>query len=187
MTTRHMSRALAGSRRDAWSAVVQLSGRWRWVLWGVAATLAAVLAVLVMWPSPRPAPRARPYLAFTACLLTDGQGLAGSAAGPVWAGMQDASLATRAKVQYLPTVGVADVAGVLPYLASLAQRHCDLIVAVGAAQVAAVDAAAEKYPDTRFVTVGGARPGPNVTVVDGSSAPQVRKRISSLVRAAVRS
>jgi hypothetical protein len=69
------------------------------------AVLVVGLAAWILWPSPRP----RPYLAFTACLLTDEQGVAGSAAGAVWAGMQDASLATRAKVQYVPAVGTGGV------------------------------------------------------------------------------
>jgi hypothetical protein len=73
------------------------TGRRRLVVW--AAVLAVLgtavgLGVRMLWPSTTQAPRTRPYLAFTACLLTDDQGAAGMAAGPVWAGMQDASLAT---------------------------------------------------------------------------------------------
>jgi basic membrane lipoprotein Med (substrate-binding protein (PBP1-ABC) superfamily) len=183
-------RAESGSRYGVgpfWGCRTESERRWLWVVLGMAALAVAGLVGWAVWPSPPAAPRARPYLAFTACLLTDGQAVAGSAAGPVWAGMQDASLAARAKVQYLPAVGAVDAAEVLPYLASLVQRQCDLIVAVGAAQVAAVDAAAERYPGTRFVAVGGTRSRQNVTVVDGSSTPKVRERISSLIRAAVRS
>ena len=158
---------------------------WRVALPAGFAVLALVIA-WALWPSSAPPPRARPYLAFTACLLTDGQGVAGAAARPVWAGMQDASLATRAKVQYLAAMGATDTGGVLPYLASLVQRHCDVVVAVGPVQVEAVSAQAGKYPGIRFVAVGRARSGPNVTVVDGTSAQRVRDRISALIRAACR-
>jgi basic membrane lipoprotein Med (substrate-binding protein (PBP1-ABC) superfamily) len=76
-------------------------------------------------------------------------------------------------------------AAVLPYLASLVQRHCDVVVAVGPAQVDAVSAQAGRYPGIGFVAVGRARSGRNVTVVDGTSAQQVRDRISGLIRTAV--
>ncbi len=150
--------------------------------------LAAVTAAALLWaiwPSTGPAPRAREYLAFTACLLTDGQGVAGEPAVPVWAGMQDASLATRAKVQFLPAVGAGTAEEVRPYLTSLVQRHCDLVVAVGPAQVAAVGADAGRYPAARFVTVGGTVSGSNVTAVVERSPERIRERVAALVRAAV--
>jgi basic membrane lipoprotein Med (substrate-binding protein (PBP1-ABC) superfamily) len=145
------------------------------------------LGVWVLWPSagPAPQPRARQYLAFTACLLTDGRGIAGQRAAPAWAGMQDASLATRVKVQFLPAAGAATAADASAYLASLVQRHCDLIVAVGEAPVAAVAADAAKYPDARFIAVGGVASAPNVTAVGAASGSQVRERVAALVRAAV--
>src|SRR5262249_6154599 len=84
------------------------SVRRKYLLVIAVAAVAAGLVVWALWPAGAP-PRARPYLAFTACLLTDGQGIGGAAARPVWAGMSDASLATRVKVQYLPSVGAATV------------------------------------------------------------------------------
>jgi basic membrane lipoprotein Med (substrate-binding protein (PBP1-ABC) superfamily) len=159
----------------------------RRVLLGAVVAVAVGFTVWTLWPSARPAPRARSYLAFTACLLTDAQGVTGAAARPVWAGMQDASLATRAKVQYLPAMAATRTADVLPYLASLVQRHCDVVVTVGPAQVDAVTTVAGRYPDVRFVVVGRAPAGPNVTVIDTASAQQVRDRVSALIRAAVKS
>ena len=158
----------------------------RWWVWAVAAAVVLV-AVLTwaLWPSGEPAPRARPYLEYTACLLTDGQGVAGQPAAQVWAGMQDASLATHAKVQYLPVIGEETVANAAPYLASLVQRQCRVVVAVGSAQVAAVVADAVKYPGVRFAVVGGGVSGGNVTSVSATPADGVRARVSALVRDAV--
>jgi hypothetical protein len=160
------------------------TGRRRLIALSAVLAIAVGLGVWGLWPST-PAPRARQYLAFTACLLTDERGLAGEQAVPVWAGMQDASLASRAKVQFLPATGATTAAGVSPYLASLVQRHCDLIVAVGTPQVAAVSADAARYPDARFVAVGGGASGANVTTVGDTSPAGVRNRVGALVRAAV--
>ena len=148
-----------------------------------AVVFVAGLMMWAFWPAGTP-PRARPYLSFTACLLTDGQGIAVAVARPVWDGMSDASLATRAKVQYLPSVGAVTVDGVRPYLASLVQRHCDVVVAVGTQPVAAVAADASAYPRVRFAVVGGAS-RPNVTALDAGPAPAVRARVDAWVRAEV--
>jgi basic membrane lipoprotein Med (substrate-binding protein (PBP1-ABC) superfamily) len=167
---------------------VELVVRRRWV-WVAAAAAVVVSAVVVwwVWPSRREVPRARPYLDYTACLLTDGQGIAGVAARPVWAGLEDASLATHARVQYLAVVGESTVANALPYLSSLVQRRCAVVVAVGAAQVAAVNAAAAKYPGVRFVVVGGPADGGNVIGLNGLSDTQVRDRIRVILTDAVHS
>src|SRR5947207_16029154 len=91
------------------------------------------------WLSSRNAepPRARQYLAFTACLLTGADGIAGADAAPVWAGMQDASAQTRAKVEYLSVSEPATKENAEPFLASLVSRQCDVVLVVGSAQVAA--------------------------------------------------
>jgi alcohol dehydrogenase class IV len=143
----------------------------------VAALAAAGVLTWALWPQhrPRSEPRAREYLAYTACLLTDVHGVTGDQAATVWAGMQDASLATHAKIQYLPVTGEPTAANALTHLGSLTQRHCDLIVAVGPAQVAAVDHAAARYPTTRFVTVttgtGTASAGAAIPTPMGSATP----------------
>lgn len=144
------------------------------------------LAGLVVWAglSGGPAPRARQYLAFTACLLTDSRGLASAQAARVWQGMQDASLATRAKVEYLPVMSGDSAGAAAPYVASLLQRHCDVVVATGAAQVAAVSVAAPEYPAVEFVAVGPAATVPHVTTVR-AAAGRVRAEVAALITAAV--
>jgi basic membrane lipoprotein Med (substrate-binding protein (PBP1-ABC) superfamily) len=167
--------------------VVKLSTKRRW--WLVAAATVVVLAGLaawIWWPRPAP-PRARQYLAFTACLLTDGQGLAGSPAHATWSGMQDASLATRAKVEYLAVPGHAGQADALPYVTSLVQRRCDVVLAVGTAQVTAVTAVAPRYPHTHFVTIGGnAVAVGNVSNVTAGSTGEIHDRVNALVTGFVR-
>jgi hypothetical protein len=98
--------------------------RWRAVAGGVGAVIAA-LAIWLVWPSSPGVPgadRVRQYLAFRACLLTGARGITGGDAAAAWSGMQQASLATRAMVSYLPVLGPATRTTAVPYLASLAHR-----------------------------------------------------------------
>ena len=118
-------------------------------------------------------------------MLTDGQGLAGAQAAPVWAGLQDASLSTHAKVQYLQASGPDTAANAAPYLASLVQRKCAVVVAVGPAQVGAVATEATKYPGVRFVVVGVAGSGKNVMSIDSSVPAEVRSRVAKTITDAV--
>jgi basic membrane lipoprotein Med (substrate-binding protein (PBP1-ABC) superfamily) len=136
-------------------------------LWAVAVVVIFAGGLWFWWPAPAPPPpRARPYLDFTACLLTDDQGIAGPSA-PVWAGLQDASLATRAKVQYLAVPGPQTESNALPFANSLAQRQCDLIFAAGVAPVAAARAVAPGYPAIHFYLVAASSPAPVSPPVPG--------------------
>lgn len=135
------------------------------------AITACAIAGLVAWnmlSSQTSAPRARQYLEFKACLLTDAHGITGQQAAPVWAAMEDASLKTHARVQYLPTFGPATVPNTLPYLASLVQRRCDIIIAAGEIPVATVSQGANRFPKTKFLAVGGQATEPNVVLVNPS-------------------
>jgi hypothetical protein len=154
-----------------------------WLIGGaaVAVLLVAGLLTWTLWPDSRPDPRARVYLDTTACLLTPAAGVTDKEAAPVWAGMQQASLATRGKVQYLEVDGPQTSAQASTYLATLAGSKCDLIVTVGRAQNDALSHAASSYPKTRFVLVGNGAPQPNVTVVDGSDPTQVTDEVRAQV------
>ncbi|QSY48545.1 MULTISPECIES: hypothetical protein [Streptomyces] len=124
-----------------------------------------------------PAPRARQYSAHSACLLTDGQGVTGREAAPVWAGMEDASLATKAKVMNLPVFGPDTTANAVPYVNTLVQRRCDVVIAVGGTPVAATRDVAGRTPKTRFAVVGDGRTEGNVTVIprtEGTRAAAAR-------------
>lgn len=145
-----------------------------------------VWAVLALRPSPAPPPpRARQYLDFTACLLTDERGTNGPEAKPVWAGLQDASLATRAKVQYLAVSGQQTVDNAVPYLNALAQRQCNLVLAAGPVPAGAVGRSAAQFPGTRFVVVGSGTTAGNVVTVNATTPETVRSAIDRIVTDAV--
>jgi basic membrane lipoprotein Med (substrate-binding protein (PBP1-ABC) superfamily) len=118
------------------------------------------------------------YTAFQACLLTGANGLADPAAAPLWAGMQDASLATHAKVSYLAVAGPQTDGNARPYANTLVARHCSLVIGVGQSSVDAVELAAKVNPHKNFAVVGGRDTG-NVTVIAATAA---RSSIDMLIR-----
>lgn len=79
-----------------------------WVAAGVAVIVGASAVLWLARPSgpEEPPSRAREYIEFQACLLTGAEGLSDPATQPVWAGMQEASRETRAKVSYLAVQGI---------------------------------------------------------------------------------
>ncbi|MEU9318567.1 BMP family ABC transporter substrate-binding protein [Streptomyces sp. NPDC048295] len=137
--------------------------RGRRALWaaGGALLLAGCVLLGVRWfggtdPANPPDTRARQYRDFDACLLTGDQGIAaGSPAAPVWAGMQQGSADTRARVTYLPVMGEQTTANAQPHMNSLMQRGCGIVLAVGPAQREAARTAAKRHPETPFVVIGG--------------------------------
>ncbi|MEW2634829.1 BMP family ABC transporter substrate-binding protein [Streptomyces sp. NPDC048389] len=130
-----------------------------------------VLGLVGVWlfvgdqkPTP-PDPRARQYKNFNACLLTDDKGvMAGTTAATVWQGMQEASGDTRVRVNYVPVTGEQTAANALPFLNSLLQRQCSVVLAVGAPQVEVAEAQAAKHQKISFVVVDGAKNAGNVTL-----------------------
>lgn len=155
----------------------------RWPLAAGAAVVvaAAGIAAWAWWPRPAAVAHARQYLDVSACLLTGPAGIApGTAAAPVWAAMQSASLATRVKVTYLADTGPADAG---PMLNTLIQRQCGVIIAAGPA-AAGVAAAGKANPHQRFLlvtAVGAAAPEAtqNTAVVPAADAPG---RIDQVIR-----
>lgn len=145
----------------------------------------AGLATWALWPDP---PRQREYLDATGCLLTGEEGVATEPARSVWASMQEASVATLVRVQFLEVNGQQTAANAGPYLASLATSRCGTIIATGQAQVEAVSAAAAGYPAIDFVTVDGGTAAANVRVLH-TTAPDalhadIRERLEDLARSA---
>ena len=151
-----------------------------WIGGAVGALVAgtAVTLLIVGGTPEQPAPRAREYTAKQACLLTDAKGVNSAPAASVWAGMEDASLATHAKVMYLPSTGPDTVGNTIPYANTLLQRHCNVILAVGQVQTAAVSQIARSKPSAQFVIVG---PGNGVTkenVTTLPTSPGMRSQIA---------
>lgn len=152
---------------------------------GVAvAGITAGVLVLVSGGGSAPPARARIYANVDACLLTGAAGVSDPAVAPVWAGMEDASLSTHARVSYLTVTGPATEANALPFLGSLLVRGCKVIVAVGAPERSAVLTDARRFSATKFVIFGAASAPSNVTAV-AFSAAGVRSTVAGVVRAEV--
>lgn len=150
----------------------------------VVATAVTVLA----WPSNPAVPgaaRVKQYANTRACLLTTSAGVSDPLAGAVWAGMQGASGATRAMVSYLPVPANATKSAALPYVASLVQRQCGVIVAVGPAQVAAATTEAARFHQVRFIVVSGDSASPNVVRISPAPSAQVHSAVQAAVSAAL--
>jgi hypothetical protein len=169
-----------------------LSGR-RWLsLGGVLVVIAGAVA-LGVWAlgSGTAAPsaaavRARVYGSSQACLLTGARGIAGAPAAQAWAGMEDASLKTRAKVSYLAVSGPATEANAVSFLGSLLVRKCDVIIASGAPEQAAVLADAARFPGVRFIVAGHTVPQiVGETNVAAASLSGLRSAVGAMVAADV--
>jgi hypothetical protein len=153
--------------------------------WALAAAALAVVVVLawVLWPSDPPPPRQREYRAETACLLTGAKGVAEPEAAPVWAGMQEASLATHVKIQYLEVTGPQTAENAETYLASLVQSRCDLILSAGSAPVGALRAGAARFPTVHFVGINGGTATSNVSLVEAKSPQVAQQKARDLIAA----
>ncbi|MFF7383328.1 BMP family ABC transporter substrate-binding protein [Streptomyces griseoluteus] len=179
----------------AMTAAARLSrDRRAWIAAGAVLLVAVAAVIWVQLAGGQDGPpdtRARQYKEFDACLLTGDTGIArGTDAASAWRGMQRASLETRARINYVPVTGAQSVANTQPFLNSLMQRHCGVLVAVGAPQARVARAAAAEHPEVRFVVVegashaGGEKAG-NVTAAEpGASLPTtVADAITRAVRA----
>ena len=159
--------------------------------WFYAGTAAVVLVgaglAWLLWPSPKvpPPPRARSYLDYTACLLTGEAGIADTVAAPAWAGLQDASLTTHAKIQYLAIAGPQTVDNGVTFLNSLAQSGCNLIFAAGDIATATVDRGAAQFPNTPFYPIGGGATHANTFPISAGSPESVRTTVVRTLTAAV--
>jgi basic membrane lipoprotein Med (substrate-binding protein (PBP1-ABC) superfamily) len=156
-----------------------------------ALVITAGLLTWLFWPANPPIPgaeRVRQYTNVRACMLTGADGVADSVAAAAWAGMQGASSSSRAMVSYLPVAGTGGEPAAVPYLASLVQRECRVIVAVGRAQVAAATAQADRYHQVHFIVVATGPAGPSdsaVVRIAAAPAAQVHSAVQAAVRAAV--
>jgi hypothetical protein len=167
------------------AALREWATRHRWWLTGAGVITLAVILIVVLWPTPTrtlPPTRARQYLAFDACLLTGPQGLADPAVAPVWAGMQDASLATHAKVSYLAVTGPQTPGNAQPYANTLLQRQCSLVIGVGQSQVDAVEAVARTHPTTKFAVETDSPTSTNITALTASTPTTLRAATAAVIK-----
>lgn len=148
----------------------------------------AVSGAPLPWSSggrPLPPARARVYEDVDACLLTGASGLNDPQAAQSWAGMEDASKATTARVSYLAATGPATEAETVPFVNTLLVQGCRVVVASGAPERAAVLADASLYASVRFVVTGPAANSPsNVTALAFTPAG-LQAGVASAVEAGV--
>jgi len=180
-----MDKRLRGAAR-ARPVAVGSRRRRPWLIGGALVfVLVAVGLTWGLWPEGSPDPRARVYTEATACLLTPAGGVVDKYAAPVWAGMQQASLATHGKVQYLEVDGPQTGENAKTYLATLIAGKCDLVLTAGEAPNAALAGSAVAYPKLRFVLVGKGQAQGNVSVLDAAEPSQVTERVRTVVTAAL--
>jgi hypothetical protein len=185
--------AVVAEAAESGSLVRRLPGRW--VLLGLGTAVAgagiglAVSGAPLPWsPGGRvlPPARARVYESVDACLLTGAQGLADPAAAQAWAGMEDASRATSARVSYLAVTGPATLAAAEPFAGSLLVQGCKVIVASGAAERAAALAEAGRFGSVRFVVTGPAAGSPRNVTALAFTPSGLAASVASAVEAGVR-
>lgn len=154
---------------------------------GLFVTAAVVVGVILHGGRTPPAPsRASLYSASTACLLTDSRGVGAAPASTVWAGMQDASVATHAKVTYQTVNGAATTANAIPYANSLVEEDCDVVLAVGDPQTSALTQIAERNPKTNFVIVGGSTASAEANLKAIGLSPSTRGLVEQAIAAVMK-
>lgn len=161
---------------------------WKVVACALGAAGGVGLLTWLVWPSPGPVDAAAPvrqYSDVSVCLLTGARGVTGDPQAAVWQGVQDASVATHARAEYLAVSGPATTANALPYLSGLLQRKCSVVLAVGPAPAAAAVTDAGRFPSVRFITVGHAEIAPPVTTVAAGPPGRVRVAVRDAVTAAL--
>lgn len=131
--------------------------------------VAAGILAWVIWPEPEVEPRPREYKDATACLLTDGEGVAGAEAAAVWQEMQRVSAETSGQVRYLAVSGEQTVTNARSFAGTLILGRCSVIIATRGITGDAVRALAGAHQGQHFVVVGGdASSLSNVETVDVS-------------------
>ncbi|MEU6194556.1 hypothetical protein [Streptomyces sp. NPDC047061] len=180
--------AVVGGAAVTW--LRSLRGRTIALAAGGVAVVAAVVVTVVLVSSgddgrpPIPDTRARHYTDVDACLLTGEKGISGGTAAAVWQGMQDASLKTHARVSYAQVLGEQSTGNARPFLNSLLQRSCDVVLAVGRPEVTAAAQTAPTHKSVCFVLVGGGGTAAS-NVADVSAGDGVRADVAGAVERAV--
>jgi len=126
---------------------------------GVGVTLLLVLAF-----TDDSAPLARTDISskFKVCLLDVAQG--GSDAKIVWNAVRSAAEEAPINAQHL-TVPAGSNVDPAPYLNSLIELHCHLVIISGVELGEALKAAAANHPDARFLSIGVPVDLPNVRTI----------------------
>jgi hypothetical protein len=147
-------------------AVKAWSGRQKILLSAGAAVVVAGL-VWLGWPTEEPAPLAPVNNVagnYRACLLSPIGIDVPPSASQVWTGLQEAAAGGRVNAQQFPVPG-SGAATVAPYVNGVVGQGCDVVVAADQSLVPAVEAAAKRVTEQRFLLVGVSLDLPNVATV----------------------
>jgi basic membrane lipoprotein Med (substrate-binding protein (PBP1-ABC) superfamily) len=159
-----------------------------WVITLGVAVLATIGVALIWQPGDKsrhiPAARTRTTIAFTACVLTDSHGIAGKDAAPAWRGVLNAQASTNLRAQSLQVAGKGRTADAVIAVNTLTQRSCNLIIAAGDPQVAAVWKQASLYPEQDFlvIDVAGHPVSGNVAVVTTPDATTIASKVATATK-----
>ncbi|MFR9799521.1 hypothetical protein ACL02U_27050 [Streptomyces sp. MS06] len=115
---------------------------------------------------------------FRACLINDQRDA--TMAQPVWSALQQSASGSDVNAQRIE-VPQSDQSASLPYVNSLVQRKCGLIIAVGPNLHSAVVSAARHNPHQNFISIGTPISLPNVR---SYSATELSTVISAIRQAA---
>ena len=168
---------------------MRLPGRGIWLAMGGAVVIGVVAGLLIsgsLGSRSLPSVRARVYANYDLCLLAGPGGVSAAPDSLAWAGLEDASRVTSARVSYLAVTGPGTEAGALPVLGSLLVRGCRVIVATGGPERAAVLADAPRFARVRFVVTGPASGPANLTAVVFTPSG-LRAAVATAVESGVRS
>jgi len=158
--------------------------RWPWLVSGLI-VLVSVAGWLV-WPRAEAhPPRERQYRSDLACLLTDDKGVAEGDAAAAWAGLRDASETTLVRSQSLAVTGEQSEANAMSFLASLVQRQCGLVIAVGSAPVAAVLSGSQRFTGPTYAVVAKEAPARPILAVTLGDHEAIRAGVKELVEKAL--
>jgi basic membrane lipoprotein Med (substrate-binding protein (PBP1-ABC) superfamily) len=164
----------------------------RWLIAVTAVTVVAILTIgltLLLNDHGRriPPARTRTTIAFTACLLTDAHGVTGTTAAPAWQGILKAQAATNMKAQSLQVTEKGRVAEAVIGVNTLAQRSCNLVIATGELQTAAVWQQATTFRRQHFlvITTTPHRTARNVAVVPSDDAATIITKVATTTKNAV--
>jgi hypothetical protein len=152
-----------------------------------------VLAVAVpsawfFWPRSQPVVLERVYHG-DACMLTGSAGINTPTSSAAWAGVRAGATKRGARASFFTVSGPQTQAQARPMLASLLQRKCSVIVAVGSVPAAVARAGASKASSVTFVLVedgAATSAGSNVLTVATADRPALTSTITADVSAHVR-
>ncbi|WP_146067959.1 hypothetical protein [Streptomyces sp. Ru72] len=99
----------------------------------------------------------------------------------VWSALQKSASGAAINAEHIQVPNSGTTAS-LPYINSLVQRHCGLIISVGPDLHNAVTAAARHNPHQQFITIGPSIKRPNVQTFSPADQPAIISAVQTAAR-----